>query len=482
MSKSGARPVTIAASAAFLVAALAAGSILILAPRIEADIGARAMAALEAYPGVSASVSGRNVTLGGDLADEAKRDAASAAVDALPGVHSVAIDTGSPSVAAAAIYRFGAVWDGHALSLTGFMPTRDAREETVTHARDMLKGADIADATQVSPGAPDANWQDIVAACIAAMRSLASATLDIAGTQVKFTGVARNATGYAAASEILDSFPAPYVVTADIRIDANAPPLAAAAYRFSAAYDGVGIAFAGHVPSAEIAAAFAAWLRTTVPEATLDDRSTAAAGAPDGAWGDAVLTALSALAEARSATLIADGRRLTLDALARSAEARDRIWKIFADLPAAYAATLRIGLEGEAVPVEKSFGGPDTPAAACQADFETALGATPIVFASAAATLPDEAVPLIDNLAKIAGICPDARIEIAGHTDASGNAAANLRLSQGRAEAIEAALILKGVDAKRLTAHGYGAARPIADNDNDAGKARNRRIEVIVRP
>ena len=102
--------------------------------------------------------------------------------------------------------------------------------------------------------------------------------------------------------------------------------------------------------------------------------------------------------------------------------------------------------------------------------------------ASASAALPDSAGPLVDSLTAIAATCPAARIEIAGHTDASGNAARNVALSEDRAAALEAALIVKGVDAARLSAKGYGAARPVAANDSDANKARNRRIEVIVRP
>ena len=111
-----------------------------------------------------------------------------------------------------------------------------------------------------------------------------------------------------------------------------------------------------------------------------------------------------------------------------------------------------------------------------------ALAESPLVFASASAALPESAGALVDRLAATAATCPEARIEIAGHTDASGNAAKNVALSEDRAAALEAALIVKGVDAGRLTAKGYGAARPVAGNDTDANKARNRRIEVIVRP
>lgn len=72
-------------------------------------------------------------------------------------------------------------------------------------------------------------------------------------------------------------------------------------------------------------------------------------------------------------------------------------------------------------------------------------------------------------------------IEVAGHTDADGDDAANLALSQARAEAVVAYLIAKGVKAEILTAKGYGETVPLQDNATAAGKAENRRVEFIIR-
>jgi OOP family OmpA-OmpF porin len=114
--------------------------------------------------------------------------------------------------------------------------------------------------------------------------------------------------------------------------------------------------------------------------------------------------------------------------------------------------------------------------------FDEAFKADSIAFDSGSSKLPESSATLIGRMAEIAATCPQARIEITGHTDSSGNAAGNLRLSDQRAGAVEAALIVKGVEARRLTAKGFGSARPIATNDTPDAKARNRRIEVIVRP
>ena len=74
-------------------------------------------------------------------------------------------------------------------------------------------------------------------------------------------------------------------------------------------------------------------------------------------------------------------------------------------------------------------------------------------------------------------------VEIGGHTDSTGDPAANVQLSQQRAEAVRAALIQAGVDPSMLVAKGYGSASPVAGNDTLEGRFRNRRIEYkVIKP
>ncbi len=88
-----------------------------------------------------------------------------------------------------------------------------------------------------------------------------------------------------------------------------------------------------------------------------------------------------------------------------------------------------------------------------------------------------------DSLAKVAefvGQDPGKLIRIEGHTDSTGSANANQVLSQKRAEAVRDALEALGVAASRMTAVGVGAERPIASNENTEGRAKNRRVDVIL--
>jgi OOP family OmpA-OmpF porin len=76
---------------------------------------------------------------------------------------------------------------------------------------------------------------------------------------------------------------------------------------------------------------------------------------------------------------------------------------------------------------------------------------------------------------------PETNAAIEGHTDNVGNAEYNDGLSKDRANSVRQYLIDKfGIDASRLTAVGYGLNRPIADNNTEEGRQKNRRVEAVI--
>ena len=75
---------------------------------------------------------------------------------------------------------------------------------------------------------------------------------------------------------------------------------------------------------------------------------------------------------------------------------------------------------------------------------------------------------------------PGVSIRITGHTDAVGSDASNMRLSIGRAKAVRANLIMRGIDADRIEFDGKGKTEPIATNETEEGRAQNRRVEFEI--
>ena len=99
-------------------------------------------------------------------------------------------------------------------------------------------------------------------------------------------------------------------------------------------------------------------------------------------------------------------------------------------------------------------------------------------FDSAKAAIRPESLVRLDSVVEYMAHKKSARIEISGHTDNVGNAKTNKALSEKRAQACRDYLISKGIDGSRVTAIGYGDERPMAPNDSEDGRQKNRRIEA----
>ncbi|SOY64094.1 putative outer membrane protein; OmpA/MotB domain [Cupriavidus taiwanensis] len=100
-----------------------------------------------------------------------------------------------------------------------------------------------------------------------------------------------------------------------------------------------------------------------------------------------------------------------------------------------------------------------------------------IEFETGAATLTPKGRAILDEMAAVLPRLSGRKIEIVGHTDNSGSRALNLTLSQARAETVKNYLIGKGGEPSMLTAVGVGPDQPVAPNDKEEGRAKNRRIE-----
>lgn len=85
----------------------------------------------------------------------------------------------------------------------------------------------------------------------------------------------------------------------------------------------------------------------------------------------------------------------------------------------------------------------------------------------------------VAEIVKMLKAAPAMKVAIEGHTDNVGQPAANKALSEARARSVMSAVVAGGIDAKRLSAAGFGQDKPIADNRGEEGRAKNRRVELV---
>jgi OOP family OmpA-OmpF porin len=173
---------------------------------------------------------------------------------------------------------------------------------------------------------------------------------------------------------------------------------------------------------------------------------------------------LAKLSEAVNGTVIAAGATFTFDLLF---ETGDKIPSLQAARDE--AAKQKVQAETSAISAE-----------ACETRFSVISTAGAIYFKTGSAELDRASEPMLQSVADIANRCPATRIEVTGHTDSVGGKEANRLLSEQRARIVLGFLAQHGVATARVEAAGYGDTRPIAPNDSDANRAKNRRIEFKV--
>ncbi|NMG44540.1 OmpA family protein [Aromatoleum toluvorans] len=105
-----------------------------------------------------------------------------------------------------------------------------------------------------------------------------------------------------------------------------------------------------------------------------------------------------------------------------------------------------------------------------------------ITFDTGRADVKPQFQPVLTRVAQSIQQYPDTLVQIEGHTDSTGSASFNQTLSENRADSVRSYMSQRGVDATRMAAIGYGASRPVADNSTPAGRAQNRRVEVLIVP
>lgn len=354
--------------------------------------------------------------------------------------------------------------------------------------------AAIAGAAGLSPadcrlglGAPSAEWPAAATAGVAAVRALEGGRFALTDGQAVLTGPDDAAPERleAAAAQLRAALPTPF----SLRVIAPAaptppaaaepPPAATPAPRFEAVLEpGGAVRLAGSVRDATARDAIASFAAALFGHERIIDATMVAPDLPEG-WPGRVLAGVEALSLLKEGALAITPEGASLDGWAIGADGEAKARALFASRQVPARVALRFDAAAAAAEAEARARA-ENPAGACRDAIQAVLAAAPISFAPGAATLDPGAEPAMAALASALADCPPVDFEIAGHTDAQGDPERNLALSRDRAAAVKAALDAAGLPHVAFVARGYGAERPVADNDTEEGRAANRRIEFTL--
>jgi len=430
---------------------------------LEADLSSRAGAAVKdtVLDKVAISAAGRDVRFAADAFSEEGRRSALSQIEAVPGVRLV--NDESQLVVEAKPYVWSAERDVVRVTLGGSAPLPAVRSKLLDAAR--AGGGEVADRMALSRGAPQ-RFETAALLLIDQIGKLKDGKIVLSDTNVSLSGMARDLGGREAIAAALRNLPEGFSVAENA---IKAPP-----YVFQANKDPVTatVTLSGYVPDNNVHAQLAAASARKFFSDKITDNLKASIGAPQG-FAAAAVPALGALSRLSTGSLVMSDKEIKLSGDALFAVAAEQIRAALqADVPKDWRVTSDISVKPAASPVD---------ATVCQQLFSELLAKGTIRFISGRATLDQDSMGLLDRLTETALRCPNASMEVAGHTDSDGDATANLTLSERRAQTVMDYLTRAGVPADRITATGYGSSQPIATNDSDNNKAKNRRIDFMVK-
>lgn len=375
----------------------------------------------------------------------------------------------APEIAPAIVqpYRWQATLSPGGVELVGFMPDADAKTELIQTAERLFGAARVTDRTRIADGAPRMDWIGATKFGLEQLSRLSGGSANVIDRTYSITGMAASSEAFeAVAGELERTLPASLELG-----DAAVTPPFASPYRFAVAVAAGGPILSGHAPDAAARKELQDAAASRFANAEIGGVVNLASGAPDGFQGVA-LAAVQAVSRLDGGAVEVVDRTVRLSGTAPFPAAAERIrTQLEEALPDGYSLDAAIAF---ATP-QTRVTGPE-----CQELLRKTLEAGGIQFDKGDSTVAPESEGLLDRLAAVIDRCPEARIEVGGHTDSGGSTRRNRDLSQARADAVVDYLANAGILRERLTAVGYGETRPIASNDNEEGRAQNRRIELTV--
>ena len=464
---------------------------------IETDLERRAGEALAQadLQWASLKASGRDIVVTGRALAESEKRKAIDIVSRQQGVR--AVEDRIELVAVAPQYVWSAAQRGNRLVLAGHVPSEAIRKAIVGTAKATFPGRELDDEMQLARGVPDQDrWLGTVSFCLKLLaRMKPGSYVRLAQMRLAIDGEAEDGAAYQALSAALASgLPQGVEIAANKLMPPRVKP-----YVWSATLRGQQLELAGYAPDERQREEVFQAARKAFPERAIVERMSIAAGEPPG-WPQAVGAALIALAALEEGRVELTDAQLAISGFTPLEDTADAAvkglrsalppsfrlthqirWKEPAAAKAA-AEAARLAAEEEARrKAAEEEARRKVELARCRQELADALTPGDITFATDKAELDPRGRAALDRFAAVAARCADVDFEIAGHADARGSPASKLELSERRAQAVLDYLVKAGIDRRRMSAVGYGDWVPLAANDSEQHRARNRRVEIRVR-
>lgn len=352
--------------------------------------------------------------------------------------------------------------------------TDRARSRILAAATDA--GAQGVQGCTVGMGVPSPNWADSVTMGLAAIKTLGAGSITFSDADISLIAAdtVSQATFDRVVGELESNLPEVFSLKAELTrkptTSSEGPP------EFAATLGANGqVQLRGRLTDAREREAVENFARARFGHSAVYGATRIDADLPEG-WPVRVLAALEALDELTEGAVLVQPDLIRLSGVTGNAQASDVVARI---LSSRLGETARLDL---AVRYDKRLdpvlGLPTGPE--CVARLNDVLAQSKIAFEPGSAVIADEAAATLDALAALMGNCADFRMEISGHTDSQGSEDFNLALSQERASAVVAALMQRRVLVGNLQARGYGETQPLGENETEAGREANRRIEFVL--
>lgn len=425
---------------------------------------------------------GRDASLSADAFVSGSIDDAVKFVDSTDGVRLV--HNRVQLIPTAQSYRFNIEKTDDAIILSGNVPLPDTRRALVEAVKVKYPAAKVVDELTYALGAP-AGFDEAAKFAVSQLSGLASGSLATNDGVLAVKGIAPDQISFDTLMAGLKTPPSDLTigaVTVEVKAPVGSAPSAApeppmpelegTIFKAERNAEAETLTLSGFYKDARQHDDILAAAKRNFMSDKIIDITAMAANAPSSLDGIAGL-GLSQLSRLGDGVLELKDKVLSLNGTALYEKATSSIKSTITDnLPQGYTGQATIAVAEPEDVVDTT---------ACQSLFVSVISNGTIQFETASARIDKDSAGLLDVVVSIAQRCPTGKIEVQGYTDTDGSTQDNLQLSQQRADAVLQYLVNAGVDGARLTAVGYGQTSPVASNDTQDGKAKNRRIEFLVK-